>query len=445
LSLVKDEHGEEAVQLLEETIKQGASTASDLLFLTCRRLRQEDQDPEEGVAGQGDSKTNPKAGGVSVFDLYKKFQLLTNQGILSRCPPLWPVEKDPPSGASTTGVPTATKASPTFVEPDLKALNSALASGTSLFEGARPDGEFYWRMDSSVMAALLRDSIIVQAATRRLDESAGQVVASLLSLVHTNSKAWAPVSSHLGHQAIQERVAADHGKDTMAHRYLDQYLKLLADDRTRFVDRVGDSGGGQYTLNMEHIVRSLAESTLDCIVLERFGSKALRIFRYVREKKYVEEGSLQAVVMIPTKETKMLTYQLLENHFLHLQELRKTLASNVPSKAFCLFYVNMDQVVRSCVSLCYKSIYNLGRRAEIEALDQARLLTKEEDVENAMARAKAEGGSEEVLQEILELVTPPEKTALDRVHKQLEKLSQARIQAGETLFILQTHLYYRQA
>jgi len=69
--------------------------------------------------------------------------------------------------------------------------------------------------------------------------------------------------------------------------------------------------------------RRLAEASLDCVVLERFGSKALRIFRYFREKKYMEEGSLQAVVMIPTNETKMLTYQLLENHFMHLQELAR--------------------------------------------------------------------------------------------------------------------------
>ena len=56
------------------------------------------------------------------------------------------------------------------------------------------------------------------------------------------------------------------------------------------------------------------------------------------------QGSLQSTVMIPTKETKSLTYQLLESHFLHTQELRKNLASNAPSKSFHLFYVNLDQV-----------------------------------------------------------------------------------------------------
>ena len=51
------------------------------------------------------------------------------------------------------------------------------------------------------------------------------------------------------------------------------------------------------------------------------------------------------VVMIPAKEAKLLTYQLMENNFICLQELRKTVgASSVPSKALYLFYINFDQV-----------------------------------------------------------------------------------------------------
>ena len=249
----------------------------------------------------------------------------------------------------------------------------------------------------------------------------------------------------MGHHAIQEKVAADHGKDSEAFKFLDQHLRLLSDDRTRFVDKVGDSGGGQYSMDLAHVQRKLAEASLDCVVLERFGSKALRIFRYVREKKYVEEGSLQAVVMIPTKETKMLTYQLLESHFMHLQELRKTLASNIPSKAFYLFYVNMDQVVRHSVSLCQKAIYNCSVRSELERERSARLLEKQERLEAEVTRLRAEGGTEEEVALVAELMTPPELEAVSKVHSQLERLTLARQGAAETLFILQTHLFYCQA
>jgi DNA-directed RNA polymerase III subunit RPC3 len=48
--------------------------------------------------------------------------------------------------------------------------------------------------------------------------------------------------------------------------------------------------------------------------------------------------------MIPSKEAKLLTYQLMENNFICLQELKKTINAATPSKALYLFYVNFDQV-----------------------------------------------------------------------------------------------------
>ena len=37
---------------------------------------------------------------------------------------------------------------------------------------------------------------------------------------------------------------------------------------------------------------------MEQIILERFGSKSMRIFRYIREKKYVEENQIQQVNII---------------------------------------------------------------------------------------------------------------------------------------------------
>ena len=70
----------------------------------------------------------------------------------------------------------------------------------------------------------------------------------------------------------------------------------------------------------------------------------MRIFRVVREKIHVEESQLPGYVMIPAKEIKLLTYQLLENNFIQLQELRKSMATNAPTKSFYLFYVDLNQV-----------------------------------------------------------------------------------------------------
>ena len=75
---------------------------------------------------------------------------------------------------------------------------------------------------------------------------------------------------------------------------------------------ISDAGGGQYVVNAKHIFTELAAATAESIVLERYGSKALRIFRVVREKLRIEETQLQSLVMIPAKEVKYLTYTLME-------------------------------------------------------------------------------------------------------------------------------------
>ena len=49
--------------------------------------------------------------------------------------------------------------------------------------------------------------------------------------------------------------------------------------------------------------------------MEKFCSKTARVFRYIRSNKYVEEGALQGAVMIPSKETKEITYKVSRENF----------------------------------------------------------------------------------------------------------------------------------
>lgn len=60
---------------------------------------------------------------------------------------------------------------------------------------------------------------------------------------------------------------------------INEYV-ILEEDTSQFLKRVGDSGGGQYSVNMKEAFKQLAWATLENIVMERFGSKAARIFRY---------------------------------------------------------------------------------------------------------------------------------------------------------------------
>jgi len=414
LHLVKTTHGDEAEIMVEEIIKSGYESETNILFRTAKRLQE----------ALGSGTQSP-----SISDLHAKFCALVASNIIGRC-------QEP--GKPNDG---ATDILDEFIttEVDVKAISMTVGrNDENVNEG--PDKNVMWKLKLSRCNMFLRNKMIVSAAIKRLDDQAGKVVGSLLTLFSKYKDA--AVSPQFSHLQISEQVASDHGKDSLAHIYLDQYLRVLGDDKTRFVDRVGDSGGGQYQVDMKNIITSLVEAALDCVVLEKFSSKAVRIFRYIREKRYVEEGQLQQVVMIPAKETKLLTYQLLENHFIHLQELRKSVAPTAPAKSFYLFYCDLAQVVRTNVSVCYKAMYNCRDRAKFEAVENGRLLDKHERIESIAASLRETGGTEEQLEEVEEMMTPPEKEAVRKIQLKLDSLSKAQMQADDTLLLFQQFLHF---
>ena len=240
-----------------------------------------------------------------------------------------------------------------------------------------------------------RDRVIVSTVTRRIDKSAGKLMEIILKLVFADRPMAASRTVNLVdiHSEVRECLT-----DMNLIKFKDHYLKVLEEDRTRFVDRVGDEGGGTFVVNYKHIFQSLAAATVENVVKEKFGSKALRIFKYVRfpdfiqtfreyfpfpifsvikAKGYVEESQIQRLVMVPTKETKLLTYELLETNFIQLQELRKSMAANAVSKSFYLFYVDLRQVARLVLEMCYKATNNALVRRNHEMDSNARLLERQ--------------------------------------------------------------------
>ena len=90
---------------------------------------------------------------------------------------------------------------------------------------------------------MVRDRVIAEAAERRLCPESGRIMTSVLKLVdaqpgsngkdiHDNhdDKAMnilmsAGPSQHFSHAEIERQVASDHGVDSVASVYLDQYLR----------------------------------------------------------------------------------------------------------------------------------------------------------------------------------------------------------------------------
>ena len=121
--------------------------------------------------------------------------------------------------------------------------------------------------------------ILVNAAARRVDEKAGHLYHLILKLWREANPAEARASKGVSHILIKDAVRKNDGGSPMLMEHFDQYLRVLCEDSTGLISRTGDSRGGQFAVNYADVFENLACAILDSVVLERFGSKALRIFR----------------------------------------------------------------------------------------------------------------------------------------------------------------------
>ncbi|KAJ8676608.1 hypothetical protein QAD02_012395 [Eretmocerus hayati] len=404
---VKTFCGDEPEMILEEFLKSGYETASQVIVKTYQRL---EQFPPERRS--------------TVPVLKEKFELLVKNQFLSRslC------------SQEMSDVPTD--------KPDFSIPNLNIKAITRLTQGNEADAgdrKIYWKVNIDRFTQDLRDDLLVKAVKKRIDENGGELMRQLLHLMYLRTASWADTSIPIPVTEIKESMKKNFPS---IMPYLDQYLRVMEEDSSGFIQRVGDSGGGQYMVNMKEAFHQLAWSALENIVMERFGSKAARIFRLVRSYKFIEQEKIQQIAMIPAKEAKHLTYNLLEENYLQIQELKKAGVATAPTKIFFLFHIDLNQVVRMTVEHCYHALYNVIQRREYEVTSNKRMIDKQLRMQTLTSNLKEHGATEEQLAEIAEMMTPSEKLQLEQVQEKIKKLGTNEFCIDETLFLLQMYLRY---
>ncbi|KZC06816.1 PREDICTED: DNA-directed RNA polymerase III subunit RPC3 [Dufourea novaeangliae] len=400
--------GDDAEMILEEVLKHGYITASEVIALTYKRIQQSPSELE-----------------VSVPVLKDKFELLVKNQFLMR------------SLYSETPEETANEKRD-YNLPDLNiAAINKLIGGEQVDCG---DSKIYWKVNFDRFTQDLRDQIIISAMRNRLDENASELMRQLLFLMYLRTASWADTSNPIPLAEIKEAVRKiDY---PLLTQHLDQYLRLIEEDTSQFLKRVGDAAGGQYSVNMKEAFNQLAWTTLENIVMERFGSKAARIFRLVRDRKYIEQEQIQQLAMIPAKEAKYLTYTLLQENYLQMQEIKKAGVSAAPMKTFFLFHIDLNLVVHMEVEHCYHALYNTMQRREYEVTSNKRMIDKQLRMQTLTSNLKEHGATEEQLAEIAEMMTPSEKQQLEKVQSTIKKLGVTELQIDDTLFLLTMYLRY---
>ncbi|XP_026736541.1 DNA-directed RNA polymerase III subunit RPC3 [Trichoplusia ni] len=409
---MKSKYGSEAELLVEELLQQATCSASVLLVTIATKYKDD------------------KEKNITILKLKEMFISLVTAGYIQQAP----VAELKEGSEVPTLVPVAT------IVPDIeiRPLIQAMSSGDT----SELKDNIYWRVNYDRFHLDFRDEIMIKAITRRIDENAGELMRFLLEQMYLKSPAWAAESSPLCALELRERCRGLAAERPLLHQYVDQYLKVLEENGGGFVRRVGDSGGGQLCVRAGLAARELVLAALDHTVTERLGSKAARIFRLIRARKYIEEDDIQKNAMLVNKECKQLTYKLLEEHFISVQPMRKAASSGGLAKAVYLYHIKLHDVSQAAQELCYRSLHNVLRRARSTRTAHARLRDKLRRVRTIVHGMRLRGEPQRNIDDVEETLTPPELAVLQDVEKQLKQLSTAELELDRNLFLFKWYFMY---
>lgn len=226
----------------------------------------------------------------------------------------------------------------TPLELDLKELKAMIESGVE------PTSNVYWTVNFDKFHQSFRDRILVEAVERQIDSNAGEAFQFILKVMYNNTDAWAAHSNPISYVDIK-KIVDRKSQNIELIQYIEQYVSIIEKDECGFLRKNDESGGGLYTIHMNTAFQHLAWAVIENVITQKFGSKATRIFRVVRAKKYIEQEDIQRHAMIPGKEAKLFTYKLLEENFLQIQTIKKAGGGGMgPAKAFYLFRINQNHV-----------------------------------------------------------------------------------------------------
>ncbi|GAB0090570.1 DNA-directed RNA polymerase III subunit RPC3 [Sergentomyia squamirostris] len=303
------------------------------------------------------------------------------------------------------------------------------------------DAGIFWYVNFEKFHQHFRDAVLYQAIERKINANASECFRYFLQSMYLRTDPWKLSSNPIPFGEIRN-FCEKQSNNLELLRFLEQYISVIVDDPLSMLTKYSETGGGQYVVQMKKVFEQLAWICIENVIMEKFGSKAARIFRVVRTKGDIEQETIQKEAMIPSKEAKQLTYRLQEEHFLQIKKVGNSSAG--PAKFYIYFYVDQTQIVKLLVETCYKAIFNGITRSNYDSSVNRRLIDKSQRLESVVEAMKERGESEEYIMDLLETLTPPEREILEKVKQRIKNLYSAEIGLDETLFVLQMFQFYQQ-
>lgn len=380
---VQSKFGHVAALIIEELLRAGSDTASNLILKSASNSEEKDKK----VLVEHRDK---------LLELIDKNYLVRSE--VCKVQTVNPAETIPIVNSSQ--VPSLMKDLGTLYlhpEIDVKQLISA-------FEGQPfqkyKDASVFWHINFERFHQDFRDSILISTIERRIDANAGECLRYLVQLMYTKTDPWQASSNPISFHEIKS-TCEKNSKNAELTRFIDQYIQVIESDSLQILAKTNEVGTGQYILQQRASFEQLAWCCIENVVQEKFGAKALRIFRVIRLKKYIEQDEIQKEVMVPSKEAKHVTYKLISEKFIQMAVIKKPGGGGTgPAKSFFMFFVDQVQLVYMLIEMCYKALFNSITRANFDASQNQRIIEKSQRLEGIAEAMKERGEPEEYIEEV---------------------------------------------
>lgn len=255
---IQSKFGHEAALIVEELLRSGMDTASNLIQ---RSVANSEEKDKKVILKHRDR----------IVELIEKFYLI-------RAPSPIPFDSE------SEDVPVLVVDVPgLFLPPDIDVKKLISSIEGQKFDRAS-DYNIYWMLNFERFHQDFRDALLRSTVESKIDSSAAELMQFLLQLMYTKTDPWQPSSSPIGYHEIKGTCEKNSENKSLV-RFIEQYIQVLESDSLNIISRCTEVGGGQFVVQVKEAIEQLVMHCLENVVEEKFGAKALRIFRVIKLKK----------------------------------------------------------------------------------------------------------------------------------------------------------------
>jgi DNA-directed RNA polymerase III subunit RPC3 len=272
-----------------------------------------------------------------------------------------------------------------------------------------------------------RDEAIIKAFTNQIDNFAGKLVETFLLISNSEIIHDKPTPSTFQSKPVTFNDVIRHGiikdlqkKFQFESVLINKYISIITQDTYRVIEKIGDFGNGAYYIDFKKASYWLSIAHIESYIRERHGSRSLRLFKVIMEKNQLEQKQIEDFSMMPSKESKELIYNMLNDGLLTLTELSKT-ADHASANTIYLFHVDVNKIAVRLLANSYKAMYNLMLKRERLNTDNKRLFEKYKKVNAIIETLVTEGADMNEINEIKSTISEDESNKMMSINKYNDK------------------------